>query len=260
MNKFVAIFFAVLSTPCFSADWEESSEVNGLFTRSGVSGTFVLYDSGSGKFIGHNPQRSEVRFVPASTFKIANSLIGLSVGAVKDVDDILPYGGQKQLFKIWERDMGLREAISISNIPIYQALARRTGLERMQAYVTKLGFGNEDIGTSIDTFWLDGPLEISAQEQAIFLSRLAQDQLPVSKDIQKAVRDIVLLEQGEGWKLYGKTGWENVPNPGVGWWVGWVTKGNHVYSFALNMDIKNPSDAKQRVKLGKESLKALGIL
>ena len=52
----------------------------------------------------------------------------------------------------------------------------------------------------------------------------------------------------------------NAPNPGVGWWVGWVRKGERVYAFALNLDIQNAADASKRIELGKASLKALGVL
>nr|WP_230971157.1 class D beta-lactamase [Nitrogeniibacter aestuarii] len=260
MRFVLAIVVTFFSVQCFAADWEENPEIKEFFRRSGVTGTFVVYDASSGHFAGHDQRRSKVRFVPASTFKIPNSLIGLSVGAVTSVDDVLPYGGQDQPFDAWEKDMGLRDAIAISNVPIYQELARRIGLAKMQEHVSKLGYGNADIGTSVDTFWLDGPLKISAQEQAVFLSRLAQDQLPVSVEIQQSVRDIVLQDQGENWQLYGKTGWENAPEPGVAWWVGWVVKENRVYSFALNIDIRKPSDAKKRLEIGKASLKALGFL
>lgn len=74
------------------------------------------------------------------------------------------------------------------------------------------------------------------------------------------MREIVLMERGNGWALYGKTGWVNFPNPGIGWWVGWVHKGNRLYTFALNIDITQASDAARRIELGKASLKALGVL
>ncbi len=243
-----------------STGWKESPEVGKLFSRAGVTGTFVLYDVKTGKYSGHNQTRSKVRYVPASTFKIPNSLIGLSVEAVKNVDDVLPYGDKPQPFDAWENDMGLREAISLSNVPIYQELARRIGLEKMREYVLRLGYGNENIGSTVDTFWLKGPLTISAVEQTHFLAMLAQSKLPVSKSIQGNVREIVLLEQSENWRLYGKTGWENATDPGVGWWVGWVQKGDRVYAFALNIDIQQASDASKRLKLGKASLEALNVL
>lgn len=243
-----------------SARWNESQEVGELFNTAGVTGTFVLFDVDAGTLTGHNQSRANVRFVPASTFKIPNSLIGLAAGAVQGVDDVLPYGGKPQPFDAWEKDMGLREAIVQSNVPIYQELARRIGLEKMRDYISRFEYGNEDIGTAVDTFWLKGPLEISAVEQALFLAKLAQGTLPVSGDIQESVREIALLDQGKDWKLYGKTGWANAPGPGVGWWVGWVEKEGRVYTFAVNIDIQQSSDASKRLELGRESLEALGIL
>ena len=208
-----------------------------------------------------NQARAKVRLVPASTFKIPHSLIGLSVESVKSVDDVLPYGGKPQPFDAWEHDMGLRQAIALSNVAIYQELARRIGLEKMREYLSLFEYGNEDIGTSVDTFWLQGPLKISAVEQVRFLGRLARSELPVSAAVQESVREIVFLEQGENWRLYGKTGWENALGPGVGWWVGWVEKEDgRAYAFALNMDIQQASDASKRLELGRASLEALGIL
>jgi beta-lactamase class D len=180
-------------------------------------------------------------------------------GAIGSVDEPLPYGGQPQMIKDWERDMGLREAIKLSNVPIYQALARRIGHARMQEGLANLDYGNAEIGDKVDRFWLDGPLRISSVEQSVFLALLARDQLPLSGDVQAKVREIVMLEQSGERTLYGKTGWLNAPNSGTGWWVGWVTNGQHVYSFALNIDIAQVADAPKRVELGKACLKALGI-
>lgn len=259
MKSLFAILLLV-TLPGFASDWRDNSEIEALFTQAGIAGTFVLYDVDADQFIGYNQTRGKTRFIPASTFKIPNSLIGLAVGSVKNVDDILPYGGQPQPFAAWEKDMALRDAITVSNVPVYQELARRTGLERMREYVSAFDFGNADIGVTVDTFWLQGPLKISAAEQTLFLAKLAKNLLPLPKHIQQNVREIILLEQGENWQLYGKTGWENVPGPGVGWWVGWVQKEGRIYTFALNLDIKNASDAGKRVTLGKASLELLGLL
>lgn len=262
---FLALFSAALSiAPLFSANavvWKESIEVAEIFKTSGLDGTFVLYDVAGGTFIGYNKDRSLTRFIPASTFKIPNSLIGLSVGAVKSVDEVLPYRHTpKPLSKAWEKDMGLREAIAISNVLIYQELARRIGLDRMRDNILKIGYGNNEIGSSLDTFWLSGPLMISAVEQTRFLGKLAQGALSFPADAQKSVRDITCIDSGPNWTLHAKTGWQNWPNPGVGWWVGWVQKEDHVYAFALNIDIQNESDGPKRIDLGKASLKVLGII
>ena len=254
MRTFFALLMLLLASPVWA--WQEQPAIAELFQAAGVRGTFVLLDVQDGSLRGHDQARAETRFIPASTFKLANSLIGLEVGAVKDVEQVLPYGGKPQPYKAWERDMGLREAIKVSNVPIYQELARRIGLPRMDAKVRQLGYGNGEIGTQVDNFWLVGPLQISAVEQTSFLARLAQGQLPFAASAQAQVREIALLEQGAGWTLYGKTGWAD----SIGWWVGWVEQGDKLYSFALNIDMPQLADAPKRIEVGKASLRALGLL
>lgn len=259
MRHLFVIALLLFTNTGHAVEWQDSPDVAKLFNQAGIRGTFVLYDADEDRFIGHDQARAETRYVPASTFKIANSLIGLAAGAVNNVDEALPYGGKPQPFKTWERDMSLREAIKISNVPIYQALARRIGLEWMQDGIDEIDYGNGEIGSIVDRFWLDGPLRISAVEQTQFLARLARSELPFDESVQAQVRDIVKLEQGNGWILYGKTGWASRQKPDIGWWVGWVEKSGKVYSFALNIDMPQESDAPKRIELGKASLKALGI-
>jgi beta-lactamase class D len=235
------MFMVLLALPAsaWGQQWQDQPAISGFFEKAGVTGTFVVYDDESGRLMGHNQARAETRFLPASTFKIPNSVIGLSVGAVADVDEPLPYGGQPQMIKAWEKNMGLREAIKISNVPIYQELARRIGLERMRAEVQRLNYGNGDVGSQVDLFWLEGPLSISAVEQVLFFFRLAKGELPQSKEAQEALREILWLESGPDWSLYAKTGTAMRASPGIGWWVGWLEKGDKIYPFAVNLDIND---------------------
>jgi len=258
MKGLFAALPLLLILPCHALEWRDSPEVARLFEQAGADGTFVMLDVARQRLIGHDRARAQKRFVPASTFKIPNTLIGLTVGAVKEVDEVLPYGGKPQPIKDWERDMSLREAIRVSNVPVYQELARRIGLERMREAVARLEYGNARVGSIVDNFWLRGPLAISAVEQAQFLARLAAGTLPFPGEAQARVRELVRLEAHEGAVLYGKTGWEQ-GSPGIGWWVGWVEKEGRAYPFALNMDVHNASDAAKRVPLGKASLRALGV-
>lgn len=240
-------------------DVEQSPELERLFEAADVTGTFVLYNVSADRRVVHNLPRAEKRFIPASTFKIPNSLIGLSTATVQNVDEVLPFGGKPQPFESWEQDMGLRDAIKISNVPVYQELARRIGLERMRENLAAIPYGNMETGNVVDVFWLKGPLQISAIEQTDFLAHLAQDRLPFPPDIQGSVREIVQLERRDERVLYGKTGWSTTPDPDIGWWVGWVTIDEHVFSFALNIDMPDKGDIAKRVELGKACLKKLGI-
>ncbi|MDB6154179.1 MAG: class beta-lactamase, partial [Chthoniobacteraceae bacterium] len=208
----------------------------------------------------YNRARAVKRFIPASTFKIANSLIGLNTGAVKSVDEVLPYGGEPQPFKDWEHDMPLREAIKLSAVPIYQELARRIGLQKMTEGVKALGYGNQIVGDRVDRFWLDGPLEISALEQVQFLARLINGTLPVNAEALKAVREITLREHEERFDFHYKTGWGTSTKPHVGWIVGWVEAKEGSYPFALNIDMAEEKDAPKRLRIARGCLQALGKL
>ncbi len=260
VKKLLLLLLVFFTCPVFAINWQNNSEIEQLFKNAGVTGTFVVFDVSANKMIGYNQKRAQTRFIPASTFKIPNSLIGLETKAVKSVDEILPYGGKPQSFKTWEKDMGLREAIKISNVPIYQELARRITKTKMLAELKKLNYGNTQMGKDINQFWLDGSLKISAVEQTQFLAKLANNALPLSKSTQKAVQEITLLEQGSGWELHGKTGWSGRTKPGTGWWVGWVKKGNKIYSFAVNIDIHEEKELDKRIPLGKNSLQILDII
>lgn len=238
----------------------ERPDLDAIFAEQGASGTFVLLDVAADKMTVVNRARAEKRIVPASTFKIANSLIALETGAVKDENEVLPYGGKPQPIKEWERDMGLRDAIRVSNVPVYQEVARRIGPERMRAMIERLDYGNRQIGTVIDRFWLDGPLEISPVEQARFLARLARRQLPLSARSQAIVRDIIRLDDVNGAILYGKTGWAGSTKPNVGWLVGWVERGATVHSYALNIDMAGLQDAPKRLTIVQAMLSRLEVM
>jgi beta-lactamase class D len=258
---FPLIVLAVSLQSLSARTYREAPELAKIFQAQGVSGTFVLFDVAADTVLVWDEARAKKQFTPASTFKIANSLIGLDVGAVKSVDEVLPYGGKPQLRKEWEHDMGLREAIKISNVPIYQELARRIGLERMREGVKKLGYGNMEIGSVVDRFWLEGPLAISAVEQTEFLHRLLQGSLPIDPKAVQATKEITLLEKTETYELHGKAGWFVGPvPPQIGWWVGWIERENKIYPFALNFDIMKDEDATKRIPIGRDCLKILGKL
>jgi beta-lactamase class D len=238
----------------------ERPDLVSVFQEQGAVGTFALYAAAADRTTVVDRQRAEARFAPASTFKIANSLIALETGVVHDENEIIPYGGKPQPIKAWEKDMGLREAIKVSNVPVYQEIARRVGMARYEQWLAGLDYGNRQLGTVVDRFWLDGPLAISAVEQARFAARLGQGTLPASERAQAIVRDILQLETVDGAVLFGKTGWLTSHSPKIGWWVGWIERNGEVVAFALNIDMATVDDAPKRIAIGKALLVKLGVL
>lgn len=262
LHKLAALLLLPFTMLAHAAEWKDNAQIDALFIKEGVRGTLVVHDVAADVYTVHDRKRAETRFSPASTFKIPNSLIGLDTGTVANVDTILPYGGGKTARPEWAHDMSLRDAIKISNVPLYQGMARRIGLDKMRENMRKLDYGNGDIGDQVDMFWLKGPLQISAVEQTAFLQRLAQDNLPFSKAAMAAVRDITRQEGNAD--LHAKTGYGYGPQKDVdiGWWVGWVVKEGRLYTFALNIDIPGSDNAivAKRVLLGKLALQALGLI
>lgn len=176
------------------------------------------------------------RFKPCSTFKIPNALIGLETGVLKDQNTIIPWNGKKQWMKDWEKDHTLRSAIEVSAVPYFQELARRIGKRQMEHFVKLANYGNKDIGSVIDRFWLDGPLAISAIEQVQFYERLFKNELPFKKHHQILVKDILVLERTNDYTLSGKTGTDMKDGKIVfGWFVGHLRKNNQDIIFAINI-------------------------
>ena len=260
VRRWIPLLLLPASVLAHAAEWRQNADIDALFKKEGVRGTLVVHEVATDVYTVHDRERAHQRFVPASTFKIPSSLIGLDTGVVASVDTVLPYGGGPVARAEWGHDMSLREAIKISNVPLYQAMARRIGLARMAGKMRGLDYGNGDIGTEVDNFWLKGPLKISAVEQTVFLQRLAQGRLPFSTGAMAAVRAITLQDGSSG--LHAKTGWGGNPpsTADIGWWVGWVEKDGRLTTFALNIDIPDDATGAKRVPLGKAALRLLGVL
>lgn len=271
MKRILHLLVLLIITLCFMpAAYAESpfdrpvntSRLDDVFNRRGVNGTLVIYDVQKNGYWLHNTGRAAERFYPASTFKIFNSLIALSEGVVKDADEVFyRYDGAPVYLESWKADASLRSAIKLSQVPAYKELARKTGLERMQQNITRLSYGNGTIGDKIDSFWLQGPLKISALEQVQLLTKLAQGKLPYPPAAQKEVCDITVLKRTDAYTLHGKTGWatDNIKTP-VGWFVGWAETKDNLYVFAMNMDLTDAADLPLRESITLECLLALKLL
>lgn len=232
------------------------------FDQAGVRGTFVLLDTGTGRLMVHDPGRANTRFIPASTFKIMNSLVSLETGVIESTSTVLPFDGRDGGRPEIAHDMDMREAIRLSAVWFYQELARRVGAERMGRWLELVGYGNRKVTPRVDRFWLDGDLRISAVEQVRFVDRLRREDLPLSPATMRAVHDILVVERAEGGAtLRAKTGWGRVGGSSIGWYVGWVEPGagKAAHVFAMNIDIESNADARARLAITRAILAAEGL-
>ena len=238
-------------------DWEH------FFTEAGVSnGCFMLRDHTHESIHYYNQKRCLQRLTPASTFKIFNSLVGLETGVAQDDNFVIPWDSVVRWNPDWNHSMTMREAFKVSNVAYYQELARRIGKKNMQYYLDTVQYGNKSMGNSVDSFWLDNSLLISADEQVGFLKRLYFEELPFTTRSQSIVKSMMLREDSNDNRLYYKTGTGRTPQ---GTWVIWIVgfnehtthvkehkesmnksgERNYPYFFALNFEAPDDGNVMQ---------------
>ncbi len=227
----------------------------------GIPGTFEMFDLKRNRYTRYNPKRNDEHYLPASTFKIMNSLIALESGIVPDENYVIKWDGTKYDIPSWNADQNLKSGMSNSVVWFYQELARRTGWEKMKYYVENARYGNTDISGKIDSFWLEGGLRISADEQVEFLRSLYLNELPFKDRVVNIVKEIIILERNNKYTLRGKTGSVTRVLPHIGWFVGYLERDNDVYFFALNIDSPGNDAAGFKAKeITRSILKSYGLM
>jgi beta-lactamase class D len=231
------------------------------FDSAKVDGCFSLFNNSTGAVTVYNMKLDTQRFLPASTFKIVNSLIGIETGKIVNEKMVIPWDGVTRWNKDWNQDLTMEQAFKFSAVPYYQEVARRIGRDTMKLWVDSLHYGNMNISGPIDSFWLNNKLKISPDEQLGLVKRLYFDQLPFQKRAQEIVRDVMLIENNTLYKLSYKTGtgYDEMNNY-IGWVVGWIEENRHVYFFVTL--VKTPEkniDQNVKMNITKGILKKLGF-
>jgi beta-lactamase class D len=234
-----------------------------LVEETGFQGVVAVYDLRRDELRATHPELVDSRRIPASTFKIANALIALETGLVEDGSTILSWDSVTRSRPEVNQDLDLTTAFRVSAVPHFQELARQVGPERMITFLEAFQYGNRDIGGGIDQFWLTGDLRISPREQIDLLVKLHRGDLPVATRTMSILRGIMEMERGADHVLHAKTGWAVLPEAHeVGWWVGWVDRGEDAYFFATMIEADSPDQSfgSARIEVTRAVLRELGIL
>ena len=231
-----------------------------LFNERNVKGTIIISSlNGQTEYV-YDETRVKKRFLPASTFKIPNTLIALDERAVVHEKEIIEWDGKDKGWSPWNKDHSLESAFPVSCVWFYQELAQRVGNTSYLDHFDRLNYGNKQTGDELTTFWLDGDLRISAREQVDFLKKLYRGELPYDKKHIELLKKMMIVEKKAHYILRAKTGWAMRIKNQHGWYVGYVETENDIWFFALNLDIKNKNDAAYRKEITMEALKIKAIL
>ncbi|MFS8115610.1 class D beta-lactamase [Rhizobium jaguaris] len=208
------------------------------------------------------------RVTPASTFKIALSVMGYDAGFLKDEHTpnlpfrkgYLDYGGEA-----WKQPTDPVRWLKYSVVWYSQQVTHALGEKVLHDYAVKLGYGNADFSgdkgknNGLERAWIASSLTISPREQVDFLTKLVNRQLPVSRQAMDMTTKVVEETKiAEGWAVHGKTGMAYPRKPDYtfdeehpwGWYVGWAEKDGRTVVFArlVQDEKKMPGAAGNRTR------------
>jgi len=236
-----------------------------IIDTSDVIGSILIYDLNDDLYYSNDFEWSNIGQLPASTFKIANTIIGLETGVIESDSTIFKWDGTQKWSKNWEQDLMLKDAFQFSCVPCYQEVAKNIGSKRMNDYISKFRYGSLRIDSSnIADFWLEGTSRITQKQQISFLKRLYRSELPISKRTEQIVKSIMLVEETDLYKLSAKSGLSIVNDKYNGWYVGYLELKNKTYLFATNIEPKKDfvfdSFVNKRSDLSLSAFKEMNLL
>lgn len=266
-SKIILLLSTILTYSIVKADTIIEKDFSRIFKNR--PGTIVVYDQNSSAYYIYNKKRSNTRFTPFSTFKIPNSIIALETGVIVDINkeylwDTTKYPSEKWWPVQWTNNQNMRTALKYSVVPFHRNIATKIGSGRMQEYLDRFKYGNCDISSGIDNFWLNGSIAISAMEQIEFLKKFYNKKLFISDKTTDSVKAILVREKNGQYHLSAKTGGGNLdnnPNKALGWYSGYVEKDKAVFFFVTNVEGKGIEDIMDsRIEITMAVLRELKII
>jgi len=135
---FINFLLLISITSCSVNRAKIDNSLKKYFDDNKVEGCFTMLNNADGKVTVYNMALDTMRFLPASTFKITNSLIGLEIGRITDEQMVIKWDGIKRPVDEWNKDLTMTEAFKVSAVPYYQEVARRIGKDTMQKWLDSL--------------------------------------------------------------------------------------------------------------------------
>ncbi|WP_163832644.1 class D beta-lactamase [Spartinivicinus ruber] len=253
MKKISALLSATLVFTSLFSHAKDDELIKETFDKYSAKGTMIIssYD-GSQQYI-YNQKRSEQEFLPASTFKLLNTLIGLKEGVITK-NTVFKWDSKDKGWDMWNKDQTLKSALSYSCVWCYQQIAKQVGNKTYLEHFNKVNYGNKKTGPNVQRFWLDGELRVTAQQQIDLVKRIYDEKLPYPKQDIETLKNIMVVEKKPNYTLYGKTGWANNSIQQVGWFIGFVETKSGPWFFAMNIEMTEMKQASIRKSITKEVL------
>lgn len=233
-NSSLILLLALIAFSCTPNVAKIDNSIKKYFDAENVEGTYAFMNNQRGDVTVYNMEMDTQRISPGSIFKIAEVLIGIETSRLTDGDTKMPVGdtGFSKLT--------LKEAFDQNDSTYMRLLANGIGLDTMKFWLDTLNYGTKN-ATDINSFWKDGELKISPDEQLGLVYKIYFDKLPFQKYAQQIVRELMLKEDNTLYKYSYTTGTaRDNQNRDIGWIAGWIEENRHVYFF---VSVVRPQDA-----------------
>lgn len=213
-----------------------------------INGTIVILDLLSDDAIVYDSTMAKSRTTPCSSFKIWNTLFGIENGLIQsEAEQFYKWDGRERIIPEWNMDLSLKDAFQFSCVPAYQGLAIKIGEQSMREWVEKINYGDKDISSGIDVFWLPRKgkksIKISPLEQAHLIKKLLKRQLGFGEKSLAILENLMHHKTTAAGSMYGKTGSghnvDDIQDNDIGWYVGYVVGKNRKFAFACLMRNKS---------------------
>ena len=233
-------------------------ELSPLFQE--YEGSFVLYDMGTDTWSIYDMEHAVLRVSPDSTYKIYDALFGLESGVITPENSFMEWDKELYSYQEWNADQTLQSAMRASVNWYFQGIDRQLGITAINHYIRKIGYGNEDTGGSLSSYWMESSLNISPIEQVELLRKLYENSFGFHSQNINAVKASILLSSSETGSLYGKTGTGRIDGMDVnGWFVGYAETPGNTWFFAANIAADNGASGSNAAEITRHILSEMDI-
>lgn len=256
MRNAITVILTILSSIAFG-----QNDYQKHFDNLGLKGSTTIYDYKNKEWIFTDKKEAHKPTLPASTFKIPNSLIALEYKAVQDENVVFKWDGKPKshlgtVVNVWNKDTDLKNAYKNSTVWFYMEIAKRIDRDLYRRILKKCRYGNGNYTEKGTDFWNYGNFAITPKNQIDFLIKLYENRLPFSKLTIDKVKEIMISEQAETHTYRDKTGWTRKNGEDIGWWVGYLETKDNVYFFATRL-IKSENDKNPNFLNGRKEITKL---
>lgn len=261
------LFYILLYCPCIGQQNQVSSflSLDTIFQKT--PGSFVLYNLKNDQYQVYNIDRAQTQYAVHSTSKILWTIIGLEEGLIKNEQehirwDSIKYPRQDRWPDGWAKDQTVVNALNKSVNWYYFELLSLMSPELIEKYLNKLDYKQGFDVEKVHYYGLTFNIKKSALEQIDFLKRLYSNDVKISDTTLAIVKKGMIFKKTDQYTIYSRTGLGPIENDnGIGWFIGFIEKGNEVYLFALNVEDEDESTAGiKRFDYSIRIFKALGLL